>query len=112
MCFSNAQGGPGCTSMDGLFLELGPLKVNKAGDVRLNPHSWHHVTNIMFLDQPVGTGLAYTRNRRYPKNDKEINLAFYNMLMAFFKLHPGYVSLDKATGFRTSRPIVLSGNCC
>jgi carboxypeptidase D len=95
--------------MDGLFLELGPLKLSPEGEVTLNPHSWHRAANLLFVDQPVGTGLAYTRDRRYPKTDQEVNAAFYQMLLAFFALHPAYVTRDPASGLRTTRPVILSG---
>ena len=104
--------------MDGLFLELGPLKLNSAGKVSLNPHSWHGVTNLLFLDQPVGTGLAYTRDKKYPRNDEEVNVAFYRMLLAFFRLHPAYTYASAQEGggggeggVRISRPVILSGEC-
>lgn len=83
------------------------FQLNKAGDVTLNPHSWHHSTNLLFLDQPVGTGLAYTLDRRYPRSDKEVNEAFVAMLVRFFALHPQYVA--EIDGHRVTRPIVLAG---
>ncbi len=51
--------------MDGLFLELGPLRLDgeKRDRIKLNPYSWHRSANILFVDQPVGTGLAFTTNR-------------------------------------------------
>jgi carboxypeptidase C (cathepsin A) len=33
------NGGPGCSSMDGQFIELGPIRMSKNGPV-MNPHSW------------------------------------------------------------------------
>jgi hypothetical protein len=36
------NGGPGCSSMDGLFLENGPYRFRtRAGELALNPWSWH-----------------------------------------------------------------------
>ena len=59
------NGGPGCSSMDGLFLELGPLRVapgSPNGKARLErrPSSWHRAAHALFLDQPVGTGFSRT----------------------------------------------------
>jgi len=48
------NGGPGCSSMTGLFMELGPCTVNDDGEsARENPHSWISAANVFFLDQPV-----------------------------------------------------------
>ena len=54
------NGGPGCSSMDGLFIELGPYRMNKDRSISKNVHSWHNFANLLFIDQPVGTGLSYT----------------------------------------------------
>ena len=81
--------------MDGLFLELGPLRLDgpKLTDIKINPYSWHNAANILFLDQPVGTGMAYTEGRDgYCKNDEDINIHFYTFLVKFLKLHPRYVN--------------------
>lgn len=48
------NGGPGCSSMTGLFMELGPCTANEDGEsARENPHSWIAAANVFFLDQPV-----------------------------------------------------------
>lgn len=85
------------------------LQVRQSGEVTLNPHSWHASSNMLFLDQPVGTGLAYTRNKKYPTRDSEVDESFYQMLLAFLALHPSYVTEDPASGLRQSRPLVLAG---
>ena len=100
------NGGPGCSSMDGLFLELGPLKIVN-NEVTLNPHSWHNIGNLLFIDQPVGTGLSYTTRGRYPKNDEELSEHFYKMLLEFFKLHSNYVTPGMSG--RVSRKVFLTG---
>lgn len=51
------NGGPGSSSMFGLFLENGPLRINKTGKsdsdykIYLNPEgSWLDSVNIVYLD--------------------------------------------------------------
>ena len=95
-------GGPGCSSMDGLFLELGPLRLNK-GNIQINPHSWHHAGNVLFIDQPVGTGMSFTKNRNYCKSDDAINTQFYKFVTEFLKLHNRYVDN------KVSRKLYMSG---
>merc|ERR1719359_23928 len=50
-------GGPGCSSEIALFTENGPCQVTKDGrTTRVNPYSWNRKANIVFVDQPAGTG--------------------------------------------------------
>ena len=93
--------------MDGLFLELGPLRID--GDkIRINPHSWHNVANLLFIDQPVGTGMSFTKSKEgYPKNDKEVNEQLYTFIIEFLELHTRYVSTKN--GERISRDLYFSG---
>jgi len=54
------NGGPGSSSMLGLFQENGPCRINnQSSGVDLNPTSWNDYANVLFIDQPVGTGFSY-----------------------------------------------------
>lgn len=87
------NGGPACSSMDGLFVENGPLRLvinptTKAYEVIPAPVSWHMApAYTLYIDQPVGTGLSFTTSKMYPRNDKEVNKDFAFFLQSFFQLH-------------------------
>ena len=56
------QGGPGSSSMLGLFEINGPISAEldeASGKVigKINPNSWTNNANMIYIDQPVGTGL-------------------------------------------------------
>lgn len=105
------NGGPGCSSMDGLWLELGPFRLGPDGKtVNWNKHSWHNVGNLVFVDQPVGTGLSFTSGGKegLAKNDETVNLHFYTFLTNFFALHERFVSKSKS-GAKRTRPIIFTG---
>ena len=52
-------GGPGCSSEVALFFENGAFKINK-DDLSLSKwaYSWKEVSNVVFIDNPVGTGFS------------------------------------------------------
>ncbi|KAI8589035.1 putative pheromone processing carboxypeptidase [Geranomyces variabilis] len=45
------NGGPGCSSLEGLFQEKWPVSMA----VR---NSWHRITNVVWVEQPVSTGFS------------------------------------------------------
>ncbi|KAJ7435486.1 Alpha/Beta hydrolase protein [Mycena galericulata] len=54
------NGGPGCSSGVGLFMELGPCRVvNADNGTVFHPDSWNSNANIFFIDQPIGVGFSY-----------------------------------------------------
>lgn len=54
------NGGPGSSSLLGLFVENGPCFVNHdSNSTYLNEWSWNNEVNMLYLDQPVQVGLSY-----------------------------------------------------
>jgi len=56
------NGGPGCSSMEGLFTENGPFKLASNGTLKPNPYSWTNLTSILYLESPIGVGFSYSSN--------------------------------------------------
>ncbi|KIW04838.1 uncharacterized protein PV09_04020 [Verruconis gallopava] len=86
------NGGPGCSSLTGLFMELGPSSITKDGKVKYNPSSWNANASIIFLDQPVNVGYSYSGNS--VSNTVAAGKDVYALLTLFFKQFPEYAELD------------------
>lgn len=92
------NGGPGASSLAGLFLENGPFLLKDTGDNKAqitdNENGWNQKTHLMYWDQPVGTGFSYTGTDSYAKSEDELSEQFFNALQGFFALHPDYRACD------------------
>lgn len=82
------NGGPGCSSLTGLFMELGPSSITKDGDVKYNPSSWNANASVIFLDQPVNVGYSYSGSS--VSNTVAAGKDVYALLTLFFKQFPQY----------------------
>ncbi len=55
------NGGPGSSSMAGLFQGAGPLRRRRPGQrLQQHPYSWTNATNMLFVDQPTQVGFSYS----------------------------------------------------
>ncbi|XP_068655183.1 serine carboxypeptidase-like 18 isoform X2 [Aristolochia californica] len=91
-------GGPGCSALSGLLFEIGPLNVKRERydgslpSLTLNPNSWTKVANIIFLDQPVGTGFSYAILRDYNMGDTKSAKLTHQFIRKWLNDHPMFLS--------------------
>ncbi|XP_032527798.2 venom serine carboxypeptidase-like [Danaus plexippus] len=82
------QGGPGGSSLFGLFTENGPLIARKDG-FSLRKYHWAHENHLIYIDNPVGTGFSFTDNENgYCSDENCVAKGLYNFLQQFYKLFP------------------------
>eukprot|EP01043_Picozoa_sp_COSAG02_P004218 COSAG02_NODE_108_length_36286_cov_19.437478_21_plen_802_part_00 len=88
-------GGPGCSSELAVFYEQGPYRLDKEGNVKINPHSWTEIANVLFVDQPVGTGFSFADNSdAYVKTEDGVATDMWEFLQTFMVEFPQYAQLD------------------
>ncbi|CAA0832608.1 Serine carboxypeptidase-like 48 [Striga hermonthica] len=88
-------GGPGCSSGLALFYENGPFHVTDNLTLVSNEFGWDKVSNIIYVDQPTGTGFSYSSDLDDTRHDeKGVSTDLYDFLQAFFKAHPQLAGND------------------
>ncbi|KAK7261306.1 hypothetical protein RIF29_27615 [Crotalaria pallida] len=88
-------GGPGCSSELALFYENGPFQFTYNLSLAWNDYGWDKASNILFVDQPTGTGFSYTSDESDIRHDEDgVSNDLYDFLQAFFKEHPQFVKND------------------
>ncbi|KAM7496816.1 hypothetical protein LguiA_021230 [Lonicera macranthoides] len=88
-------GGPGCGSELALFYENGPFHIANDLTLSWNDFGWDKVSNMIYVDQPTGTGFSYSSSDDDIRhNELGVSTDLYNFLQEFFKAHPDYAKND------------------
>jgi len=88
------NGGPGCSSLDGLLYEMGAIHVYDNGSLWDNKYSWNLKANMIYLEAPICVGFSYTDDGNCVANDNSTATDNYNALLKFFEKFPKFVSND------------------
>ena len=89
------NGGPGCSSLGGLFTETGPFSTNGT-QLLLSEFRWSRFANLLVFENPKGVGFSYSTTLDYNISD---DLTAHENLLAlgdFFSKFPEYSSTNRA----------------
>ncbi|XP_073274147.1 serine carboxypeptidase-like [Primulina huaijiensis] len=82
-------GGPGCSAAIPLFYENGPFHITNNLSLTWNEFGWDKGSNLLYVDQPIGTGFSYSSDPADIRHDEEgVSNDLYDFLQEFFKVHP------------------------
>lgn len=81
--------------MFGFFVEHGPFYVNDKLELIKRSTSWSLPYNVLYIDQPVGTGFSFTKDDRgYATNQEMVADDLYEALKQFYTMFPKLLNQD------------------
>lgn len=84
-------------------MEIGPYRLKDDSHLEYNEGSWDEFANILFIDNPVGTGFSYVDTNSYVHELKEMADQLVSFMEKFFTLFPEYENDDVGTVTSSSR---------
>ena len=86
------NGGPGESSLWGLFVENGPFRVASDGKtLTSDPNSWNTLANILYLESPVGVGFShFSGNGTFSNTDQFTAKMNLKAIQNFFEKFPQF----------------------
>lgn len=84
------------------MMEVGPYRVKDDQTLEYNEGSWDEFANMLFVDQPVGTGFSYVNTDSYIHELNEMSAHFITFLEKWFEIFPEYERDDVGLCFRTT----------
>ncbi|KAA1472748.1 alpha/beta-hydrolase [Dentipellis sp. KUC8613] len=81
------NGGPGCSSLAGFLQENGPISFKPGAQApTANQYAWTEASDVIWIDQPVGTGFSVGTQDIQDEND--LADEFYGFLTQFYSVFP------------------------
>ena len=85
------NGGPGCSSLEGLLQENGPFQWQYGTFLPVkNTWGWNELSNVVWVEQPAGTGFSTAGDTPRATNEDEVAqqfLGFWKKFVDTFGLH-------------------------
>jgi len=79
------NGGPGCSSLEGLLQENGPFSwAPGTAKPIVNEFSWTNLSSVLFVEQPVGTG--YSQGTPNITNEVELSAQLFGFFQQFLEV--------------------------
>ncbi|KAH9471981.1 hypothetical protein Pst134EA_002609 [Puccinia striiformis f. sp. tritici] len=94
------NGGPGCSSAEGALMEIGPLTPNpnskpgKPIELIESKISWSEYANLLFIDQPAGTGYSFVNIGDDVRELAEAAEQVVVFMKNFYKVFPEFSKID------------------
>ncbi|KAF8659838.1 hypothetical protein AX16_001723 [Volvariella volvacea WC 439] len=93
------NGGPGSSSLFGLFFENGPIRIGGDYSILPNNYSWDRLADYFWVDQPVGVGYSTADEDGYVADEDQVGVDFMGFLGNLVKVFPSLAT----------RPLYLTG---
>ncbi|XP_075078451.1 serine carboxypeptidase-like 46 [Nicotiana tabacum] len=91
------NGGPGYSSVGfGAFMEHGPFQPRIDGSLIKNKYSWNLVSNMLYVESPIGVGFSYLNTSSDYTNWDDTTTSKENLqfILNWFKKFPQYRNSD------------------
>lgn len=75
-------------------MEVGPYRLKNKHKLEYNEGSWDEFANLLFVDNPVGTGFSYVNTDSFLHELDDMAAQFMVFLEKFFEMFPEYESDD------------------
>ena len=92
------NGGPGCSSLLGLFQENGPYVIDDGENIiKPNPFPWNRDANLLYIESPAGVGFSFSTDEQdsdFIHTDMTQSQDTFAALQNFYEAFPLYKSND------------------
>eukprot|EP00828_Plagiopyla_frontata_P034711 TRINITY_DN4523_c0_g1_i4.p1 TRINITY_DN4523_c0_g1~~TRINITY_DN4523_c0_g1_i4.p1 ORF type:complete len:428 (-),score=45.91 TRINITY_DN4523_c0_g1_i4:61-1344(-) len=108
------NGGPGWSSLNGLFFENGPLGLQKNSQGNLEEYfksmAWNKNYNLLYIDQPIGTGASYAQSQQEMcRTEAEVAQQWYTAVQQLTALSNCSFFTSYFQGTTNASPVFITG---